>query len=107
MKKQGDITSLFRNHAAKKQKFIAFSLSPDVTQASTPQEQEEERINEESTYHISSIIAIFMFNICNFHGYLLSVKRYIYISNCLQIYYEIICTLDTILNENFVTAHPT
>jgi hypothetical protein len=47
MKKQGDIASLFRNHAAKKQKFIASSLSPDVTQASTPQEQEEERINEE------------------------------------------------------------
>jgi hypothetical protein len=37
MKKQGDIASLFRNHAAKKQKFIA----------STPQEQEEEMINEE------------------------------------------------------------
>ncbi|PWZ31709.1 hypothetical protein Zm00014a_021970 [Zea mays] len=37
MKKQGDISSLFRNHAAKKQKFIA----------STPQEQEEEMINEE------------------------------------------------------------
>jgi hypothetical protein len=47
MKKQGDIASLFRNHAAKKQKFIASSLSPDVTQALTPQEQEEERINEE------------------------------------------------------------
>jgi hypothetical protein len=47
MKKQGDIASLFRNHAAKKQKFIASSLSPDVTQASTPKEQEEERINEE------------------------------------------------------------
>jgi hypothetical protein len=37
MKKQGDIASLFRNHAAKRQKFIV----------STPQEQEEERINEE------------------------------------------------------------
>jgi hypothetical protein len=37
MKKQGNIVSLFRNHAAKKQKFIA----------STPQEQEEEMINEE------------------------------------------------------------
>jgi hypothetical protein len=47
MKKQGDIASLFRNHAAKKQKFIASSLSLDVTQASTPQEQVEERINEE------------------------------------------------------------
>jgi hypothetical protein len=47
MKKQRDIASLFRNHAAKKQKFISSSLSPDVTQASTPQEQEEERINEE------------------------------------------------------------
>jgi hypothetical protein len=47
MKKQGDIASFFRNHAAKKQKFIASSLSPDVTQASTPQEQEKERINEE------------------------------------------------------------
>jgi hypothetical protein len=32
---------------------------------------------------ISSIIAIFMFNVCNFHAYLLSVKLYIYISNCL------------------------
>jgi hypothetical protein len=47
MKKQGDIASFFRNHAAKKQKFIASSLSPDVTQASIPQEQEKERINEE------------------------------------------------------------
>jgi hypothetical protein len=37
MKKQGGIASLFRNHAAKRQKFIV----------STPQEQEEERINEE------------------------------------------------------------
>jgi hypothetical protein len=37
MKKQGDIASLFRNHAAKKQKFIA----------SRPQEQEEDRINKE------------------------------------------------------------
>jgi hypothetical protein len=54
MKKQGDITSLFRNHAAKKQKFIASSLSPDVTQASTPQEQEEERINEEIVNPMSS-----------------------------------------------------
>jgi hypothetical protein len=27
MKKQGDIASLFRNHAAKKQKFIASSFS--------------------------------------------------------------------------------
>jgi hypothetical protein len=47
MKKQGDIASPFCNHAAKKQKFIASSLSPDVTQAPTPQEQEEQRINEE------------------------------------------------------------
>jgi hypothetical protein len=37
MKKQGDIASLFRNHVAKKHKFIV----------STPQEQEEDRINEE------------------------------------------------------------
>jgi hypothetical protein len=36
MKKQGDIASLFRNHAVKKQKFIASSLSSDVTQAPTP-----------------------------------------------------------------------
>jgi hypothetical protein len=48
MKKQGDIVSLFRNHDVKKQKFIASSLSPDVTQAPTPQEQEEERINEKN-----------------------------------------------------------
>jgi hypothetical protein len=48
MKKQRDIASLFRNHAAKKQKFIDSSLSPDVTQASTHQEQEEEMINEEN-----------------------------------------------------------
>jgi hypothetical protein len=47
MKKQRDIASLFRNHAVKKQKFIASSLSPDATQAPTPQEQEEERVNEE------------------------------------------------------------
>jgi hypothetical protein len=45
--KQGNITPLFRNHVAKKQKFIASSLSLDVTQPSTPQEQEEDRINEE------------------------------------------------------------
>jgi hypothetical protein len=50
MKKQGDIASLFRNHAAKKQKFIASSLSSDATQAPPPQEQEEARIN-----------------VCNFH----------------------------------------
>jgi hypothetical protein len=47
MKKQRDIASLFRNHTAKKHKFIASSLSPDITQPSTPQEQEKERINEE------------------------------------------------------------
>jgi hypothetical protein len=47
MNKQGDIASLFYNHTVKKQNFIASSLSPDVTQAPTPQEQEEERINEE------------------------------------------------------------
>jgi hypothetical protein len=54
MKKQGDIASLFRNHAAKKQKFIASSLSLDVTQASTPQEQEKDRINEEIVNPMSS-----------------------------------------------------
>jgi hypothetical protein len=47
MKKQGDIASLLRNHAAKKHKFIASLLSLDVTQVSTPQEQEEEMVNEE------------------------------------------------------------
>jgi hypothetical protein len=47
MKKQRDIVSLFRNHDVKKHKFIASSLSPDATQATTPQEQEEERVNEE------------------------------------------------------------
>jgi hypothetical protein len=47
-----------------------------------------------------------MFNVCNFHVYLLSVKLYIYISNCLPNLYEIICTLDIIIHENFVTAHP-
>jgi hypothetical protein len=47
MKKQRDIVSLFRNHGVKKQKFIASSLSPNVTQASTPQEQEKERIKSE------------------------------------------------------------
>jgi hypothetical protein len=39
MKKQGDIASLFRNHAANKQKFIV----------STPQEQEEESLATEET----------------------------------------------------------
>jgi hypothetical protein len=39
MNKQGDIASLFYNHTVKKQNFIASSLSPDVTQAPTPQEQ--------------------------------------------------------------------
>jgi hypothetical protein len=46
MKKQGDIASLFRNHAAKKHKFIA----------STPQEQEEDRINEEIVNPMSSAL---------------------------------------------------
>jgi hypothetical protein len=54
-----------------------------------------------------NIIAIFMFNVCNFHAYLLSVKLYIYIYIIIyQIYYEIICKLDRILHENFVAAHP-
>jgi hypothetical protein len=50
-----------------------------------------------------------MFNVCNFHDYLLSVKLYIFISIyqiVYQIYYEIIYTLDIILHKNFVAAHP-